>query len=252
MSSDHKEPEALNVWKIAPAMRDICVKQKQNPEEDLNTAFYDEDEDANASGQVADTPATTSKTAATTHKAPTTTVNAPQGATRVAATHNAPTTAVNTHQAPTMAVNAPQAATIGVKRPKPEGSHSILFNIEALACNLCDEEPATITFHPCTHKICCLDCSIRVKKCMRCNKKIERKTKDNGTPVAVPKVSSVLELAEKLSAHEEAQLCAICMEHKKSIVFNCGHLACAECSNLIQRCHMCQADIQARTKIYEF
>lgn len=42
-------------------------------------------------------------------------------------------------------------------------------------CKLCDEEPIAVTFLPCQHKLVCVDCSIRLKRCIECNQCINDK-----------------------------------------------------------------------------
>ena len=42
-------------------------------------------------------------------------------------------------------------------------------------CKLCDEEPVNVTFLPCQHQIVCVDCSVRLKRCVDCNQTINEK-----------------------------------------------------------------------------
>jgi E3 ubiquitin-protein ligase mind-bomb len=42
-------------------------------------------------------------------------------------------------------------------------------------CMMCTEADAVITFQPCGHRICCSECSIRMKKCFLCHQLIETK-----------------------------------------------------------------------------
>lgn len=117
-------------------------------------------------------------------------------------------------------------------------------------CKLCDEEPVSITFNPCQHKIVCLDCSIRLKKCLECNQPIKEKITSSGSSLNVNK-SDFAQLLNKIQALEEAQVCVICMERKKDIAFQCGHIACNICSLPLTRCHICREKIVKKIKIYE-
>uniref|UniRef100_A0A915Q1H8 RING-type domain-containing protein n=1 Tax=Setaria digitata TaxID=48799 RepID=A0A915Q1H8_9BILA len=62
----------------------------------------------------------------------------------------------------------------------------------------------------------------------------------------------VRELRDKLEQLELEVTCAICMDHRCSIVFQCGHTACVECSNpsKLKLCHICRQTIKRRTTIY--
>ena len=44
--------------------------------------------------------------------------------------------------------------------------------------------------------------------------------------------------------------CTICMDAKKDCVFNCGHLACMSCAEMIYQCHLCKKRITERRKIF--
>ncbi|RMZ92824.1 spectrin beta non-erythrocytic 1-like [Brachionus plicatilis] len=58
------------------------------------------------------------------------------------------------------------------------------------------------------------------------------------------------ELIEKLKNLEEAQLCPICMEHKKDTTFQCGHTVCNICAKPLVNCHICREKILSKIKIY--
>ncbi|VDM15202.1 unnamed protein product [Wuchereria bancrofti] len=62
----------------------------------------------------------------------------------------------------------------------------------------------------------------------------------------------VRELRDKLEQLELEITCAICMDQRCSIVFQCGHTACVECSNpsKLKLCHICRQIIKRRTTIY--
>ena len=118
-------------------------------------------------------------------------------------------------------------------------------------CKLCDEEQISITFMPCKHKICCVDCSVRLKRCFECNQVISEKLASNGAAVNVNHKIEFSKLLNKIQALEEAQTCSICMERKKDTAFNCGHLACSICALPLKACHICREKVLKRIKIYE-
>ncbi|CAG9540964.1 unnamed protein product [Cercopithifilaria johnstoni] len=62
----------------------------------------------------------------------------------------------------------------------------------------------------------------------------------------------VRELRDKLEQLELEVTCAICMDQRCSIVFQCGHTACVKCSNpsKLKLCHICRQTIKRRTTIY--
>ncbi|RNA37255.1 E3 ubiquitin- ligase MIB2 isoform X2 [Brachionus plicatilis] len=109
-------------------------------------------------------------------------------------------------------------------------------------CKLCDEEPRTVTFMPCQHKIVCLQCSIRMKKCVECNVPIKEKLNGNGSSINSNK-DEFNELLDKIRYLEEAQTCSICMERKKDTAFQCGHIVCNLCSIPLKTCHICREKI---------
>lgn len=67
---------------------------------------------------------------------------------------------------------------------------------------------------PCQHKVVCLQCSIRMKKCLECNVPIKEKINNNGSSINSNK-DEFNELLNKIRSLEEAQTCSICMERKK-------------------------------------
>ncbi|CAI2349099.1 unnamed protein product [Caenorhabditis sp. 36 PRJEB53466] len=58
-------------------------------------------------------------------------------------------------------------------------------------------------------------------------------------------------LKQKLEQLELETSCAICMDSKIAIVFNCGHTACAGCTQkLNKQCHICRKTIETTQCIY--
>ena len=44
--------------------------------------------------------------------------------------------------------------------------------------------------------------------------------------------------------------CGICMVNTKDCAFDCGHLACSECAELLTDCHICRQRITGKRKIF--
>lgn len=69
--------------------------------------------------------------------------------------------------------------------------------------------------------------------------------------------SAILEKKKEIEALKEAYdklemetSCAICLDARPSVVFNCGHTSCAECCESIQLCHICRQPIKQKMTIY--
>ena len=133
-----------------------------------------------------------------------------------------------------------------VTKKEPEEKVAVIKS-----CTLCEDELASVTFYPCRHHACCVDCSLRLKKCPKCKRAISTKVREDGQTIEIAKPVSYTELLSKVRELEENQLCSICMANKKSIVFNCGHMACQSCTNSLTTCHYCRAGIRTRTRIFE-
>ena len=143
---------------------------------------------------------------------------------------------------------------VGITFSRPQNSPSTFVPVTSKKdkCKLCDDEPASITFTPCQHKVVCLDCSIRLKRCIEvdCNQPIKEKITNSGSSLNVNK-SDFTQLLNKIQALEEAQQCSICMERKKDTAFQCGHIACGICALPLKACHICREKVVKRFKIYE-
>jgi len=96
----------------------------------------------------------------------------------------------------------------------------------------------------------CLDCSIRLKRCIECNQAIQEKLTDTGNALNLSK-NDFSKLLNKIQALEEAQICSICMERKKDTAFQCGHIACSTCAMPLKACHICREKVLKKFKIYE-
>uniref|UniRef100_A0A9J2PRP9 RING-type domain-containing protein n=1 Tax=Ascaris lumbricoides TaxID=6252 RepID=A0A9J2PRP9_ASCLU len=62
----------------------------------------------------------------------------------------------------------------------------------------------------------------------------------------------VRELRDKLEQLEMEVCCAICMDQRCTVAFQCGHTACADCSSpaRLKLCHICRQSIKRRTTLY--
>lgn len=64
------------------------------------------------------------------------------------------------------------------------------------------------------------------------------------------KLRELEELREKLAQLEMETSCTICMDARPSIVFNCGHTACSDCTPLLKSCHICRQAITKKQTLY--
>lgn len=134
-------------------------------------------------------------------------------------------------------------------------------------CQICCEPMRgslrPVLFEPCGHIIVCTECCPpRMKKCLQCKGKIDRKipvsiendiTNDEGTEDEEVKSLRTLKLQsleEKVQNFEQHYQCAICMERKKTIAFLCGHGTCGECVETLKCCHMCRGPIDQKINLY--
>ncbi len=49
---------------------------------------------------------------------------------------------------------------------------------------------------------------------------------------------------------EDKQCCPICMDRTCDVVFGCGHLACSQCAQTLNICHMCRLEIQQKIHLF--
>ncbi|XP_011696266.1 PREDICTED: E3 ubiquitin-protein ligase MIB2-like isoform X2 [Wasmannia auropunctata] len=57
-------------------------------------------------------------------------------------------------------------------------------------------------------------------------------------------------LETRVADLEEANLCSICMDHHRNIVFCCGHSACKHCAAQLKICHICRKKIRRKINLY--
>ncbi|XP_045161724.1 E3 ubiquitin-protein ligase MIB2-like [Mercenaria mercenaria] len=124
-------------------------------------------------------------------------------------------------------------------------------------CEVCSEQRACIMFQPCQHIVSCLECCIRMKKCIECKMPITAKIDENGKPIFGQDLSASTSkdpqnstLQRKLNEMEENILCSICMERKRNMAFLCGHTVCSTCGDELRICHMCRKPITKKINLY--
>ena len=44
--------------------------------------------------------------------------------------------------------------------------------------------------------------------------------------------------------------CDVCFDRNKDCAFNCGHMSCSECAELLEMCHICRLKITDKRKVY--
>ncbi len=60
----------------------------------------------------------------------------------------------------------------------------------------------------------------------------------------------IKELEGKIETLEDKQCCHICMDQLNNVAFDCGHLACSQCAQLLNKCHMCRKDIHQKIPLF--
>lgn len=73
------------------------------------------------------------------------------------------------------------------------------------------------------------------------NTKAEEKNKD---------LERLKYLETRVADLEEASMCSICMERRRSVAFLCGHGACENCAAPLKTCHMCRKSITKKINLY--
>jgi len=117
-------------------------------------------------------------------------------------------------------------------------------------CIVCSEVVPLVTFLPCTHQVACVDCSFRVKKCIKCGVVVQEK-KFHATGEKADKEKERLKSLEmKVQDLEDQFLCSICLERRRNVAFRCGHGACDICSADLDTCHMCRKVIEEKIRLF--
>lgn len=140
-------------------------------------------------------------------------------------------------------------------------------------CIVCNELLPLIIFDPCSDQIACMECGIRMKKCLSCGRPIEQRRTHNGKEIAKlaappppppplnrlqPQVTPrqpaaedrVRYLENKIMEIEETHSCSICMERARDVAFLCGHSCCSRCAETLKTCHMCRKTIVKKINLY--
>jgi len=113
---------------------------------------------------------------------------------------------------------------------------------ELKCCIYCPNMPAHIQFGPCGHSDACSRCCSHWKRC-KCGstiiQRIDLLAGLDGKPWNQGRYEEEVQ-------HE----CSICLDRPKNIALNCGHTCCEECSQNLQRCHICRQPIQKKLRFY--
>jgi len=78
-------------------------------------------------------------------------------------------------------------------------------------------------------------------------------TADCTTPVSMPfyyEASPTDKKSEDSDVVPSLLECVMCFERKINCVFDCGHVSCFQCAQLITDCHICRKTIVNRIKLY--
>lgn len=124
-------------------------------------------------------------------------------------------------------------------------------------CLICSELALLVLFSPCQHSVACEECAHRMKKCIRCQVTITKKTRQDQTEVECSPSSENSEkhnLLEQLQSRyrqmEERITCPICIDNHIKLVFQCGHASCIDCSAALKTCPICRQTIRERIQLF--
>ncbi|XP_062889279.1 E3 ubiquitin-protein ligase MIB2 isoform X2 [Mobula hypostoma] len=128
---------------------------------------------------------------------------------------------------------------------------------EPAECLVCSELSFLVLFVPCQHSVVCEECSVRMKKCIKCQVSIAKKIRHDNTEVESGSTSEAPDqrkLLEQLQSRyrqmEERIICPICIDNQIKLVFQCGHGSCLECSVALKACPICRQNIRERIHIF--
>ncbi|XP_072888522.1 E3 ubiquitin-protein ligase MIB2 isoform X3 [Hemitrygon akajei] len=128
---------------------------------------------------------------------------------------------------------------------------------EPAECFVCSELSFLVLFVPCQHSVVCEECSVRMKKCIKCQVSIAKKIRHDNTEVESgstgepPDQRKLLEqLQSRYRQMEERIICPICIDNQIKLVFQCGHGSCLECSVALKACPICRQNIRERIHIF--
>lgn len=141
-----------------------------------------------------------------------------------------------------------------IEKPAADEEGESPDNTSTCECLICSEVPATVVFEPCGHQVSCVECSLRMKKCISCQEVILKKIGPGGKVLSTKGRQASVErlryLENKIQEIEEAHGCSICMEQRRNVVFLCGHGACVNCAQTLRTCHMCRKPITKKINLY--
>lgn len=141
------------------------------------------------------------------------------------------------------AAQASAAAALAAAEPLPPPTPKVP-SPGHVECRICCDTSPNVTFEPCGHRIVCVDCSKRIKKCLECGIVIANKLYPCAQAEDSLKPDQIIHVLEaKVQEMEDRFMCTICMERNKEIAFLCGHSTCHVCADDLRACHMCRAPV---------
>lgn len=131
-----------------------------------------------------------------------------------------------------------------------------LLSTELEECYMCSEHEDLCTLEPCGHKIVCIDCCSRLKKCCRCRENITKRMAPDGSEVQYiprderPTLDRMRYLGLQVKSLEDYITCNICLERKIDQAFKCGHSCCSICSVNVHNCHICRIPVTQKIQLF--
>ena len=71
-----------------------------------------------------------------------------------------------------------------------------------------------------------------------------------GAEAAARAAAATAAAATATNASASPQECGMCLDKPVDCVFDCGHLCCFDCAEMIDNCHICRQPITKRKKVY--
>jgi hypothetical protein len=63
-------------------------------------------------------------------------------------------------------------------------------------------------------------------------------------------ISSTPVTKQEIEELEDKQSCPICMDRLCDVAFGCGHLACSQCAQPLNTCHICRLQIHQKIQLF--
>ncbi|BFZ22874.1 hypothetical protein BsWGS_25913 [Bradybaena similaris] len=120
-------------------------------------------------------------------------------------------------------------------------------------CELCCSPTALVRFVPCGHQMVCVECCVKMKKCLQCKTPINHKKTQDGHVIRTEESTSHSEeavLKKRLQELEDTINCPICMERQRNRVFQCGHATCSQCADSLRICPICRKVIKQKINLF--